>query len=48
MDAITDRVKTARTNNRLSVSRSAGLIAGVAAASASTQVRANTFFGRDC
>ncbi len=47
MDALTDRVKTARTNNRLSVSRSAGLIAGAAAASASTQVRVNTFFGRD-
>lgn len=48
LDAMTERVNAARANNRLSVNRSAGLIAGAAAASVSTSVRANTFFGRDC
>jgi Second Messenger Oligonucleotide or Dinucleotide Synthetase domain len=47
LDALTDGVTAARAVNRLSVTRSAGLVAG-AAATAATPVRANTFFGRDC
>ena len=45
MDALTERVKRARSDNQLSVSRTAGLIAGTAAGT--TPVRANTFFGAD-
>lgn len=47
VDALTDRVTAARTVSRLSVTRSAGLVASTAAAAA-TPVRANTFFGREC
>jgi hypothetical protein len=46
MDAMTERVVAARTSGRLSVTRGGGLIVGTPAAS--TSVRANTFFGRDC
>jgi hypothetical protein len=43
MDSLTERVDTARVTNRLSVTKSAGLIVGSAASA--TPVRANTFFG---
>jgi hypothetical protein len=43
MDSLTDRVDAARASNRLSVTRSAGLVVGAAASA--TPVRANTFFG---
>jgi hypothetical protein len=46
VDAMTERVTAARTSGRLSVARAGGLIVGTPAAS--TSVRANTFFGRDC
>jgi hypothetical protein len=46
VDDLTDRVTAARAISRLSVTRSAGLVAGTAAAAA-TPVRANTFFGRE-
>jgi SMODS domain-containing protein len=46
LNALTDRVTSARTTGRLSVARSAGLVVGASAGS--TSVRANTFFGRDC
>ncbi|EAQ35296.1 hypothetical protein NB311A_13306 [Nitrobacter sp. Nb-311A] len=44
MDSLTERVDTARATGRLSVTKSAGLIMGTTAASA-TPVPANTFFG---
>lgn len=43
MDSLTERVDAARASNRLSVTRSAGLVVGAAASA--TPVRANTFFG---
>jgi hypothetical protein len=43
LDALTARVSTARTGNRLSVTKPAGLIAGTAVGA--TPVRGNTFFG---
>ncbi|MGY3591470.1 hypothetical protein ACVIGB_008950 [Bradyrhizobium sp. USDA 4341] len=43
MDSLTERVDAARASNRLSVTRSAGLVVGTAASA--TPVRANTFFG---
>jgi hypothetical protein len=43
MDSLTNRIDAARPAGGLSVSRSAGLVVGTAAAS--TPVRANTFFG---
>lgn len=43
MDSLTERVDAARSSNRLSVSRSAGLVVGGTASA--TPVRANTFFG---
>jgi hypothetical protein len=43
MDSLTERVDVARSTNRLSVTRPAGLIVGTAASA--TPVRANTFFG---
>nr|WP_166309181.1 nucleotidyltransferase [Bradyrhizobium sp. 2S1]MCK7664932.1 nucleotidyltransferase [Bradyrhizobium sp. 2S1] len=43
LDALTARVSTARTGNRLSVTKPAGLIVGTAAGA--TPVRGNTFFG---
>jgi hypothetical protein len=46
LDAITDRVGVARRSGRLSVTPAGGLV--VAAQSASTGVRANTFFGKNC
>lgn len=46
MDSLTERVNAARTENRLSATRPAGVIVGTAAAA--TPVRANTFFGGDC
>jgi hypothetical protein len=46
MDCLTERVGAARTTNRLSVTRPAGLIVGTA--NEATLVRANTFFGKDC
>jgi hypothetical protein len=46
VDAMTKRVTAARTSGCLSVARGAGLFVGTQAAS--TRVRANTFFGRDC
>ena len=46
MDALTERVNRARSDNHLSVSRPAGLIAGTVVGA--TPVRANTFFGADC
>jgi hypothetical protein len=45
LDAITDRVGVARRSGRLSVTPAGGLV--VAAQSASTGVRANTFFGKN-
>lgn len=43
MDSLTEQVGAARISNRLSVTRSAGLVVGAAASA--TPVRANTFFG---
>lgn len=43
MDSLTEQVDAARVSNRLSVTRSAGLVVGAAASA--TPVRANTFFG---
>jgi hypothetical protein len=43
MDSLTERVDAARASNRLSVTKSAGLVVGAAASA--TPVRANTFFG---
>jgi hypothetical protein len=43
LDALTARVSTARTGNRLSVTKPAGLILGTAVGA--TPVRSNTFFG---
>jgi hypothetical protein len=43
MDSLTERVDAARASNRLSVTRSAGLVVGATASA--TPVRANTFFG---
>jgi hypothetical protein len=45
LDEITDRVGVARRSGRLSVTPAGGLV--VAAQSASTGVRANTFFGKN-
>jgi hypothetical protein len=45
MDALTERINRARSDNHLSVSRPAGLVVGTAVGA--TPVRANTFFGAD-
>jgi hypothetical protein len=45
MDALTERINRARSDNHLSVSRPTGLLVGTAVGA--TPVRANTFFGAD-